>query len=256
VQRQISAPEKDLLDPDILYFKAIIKRQDEQINRLSSYVADLNESLQLDQEKVLKLQNKINTIRSQDAKNLRRDREVTFRQKEIDRLSAELVRTKRVNEGLQKRIRKLKQIGATERNKAVKAVKVVKSFNREAIQAADDQFGLSEGIILFEDASGGGIAAAEFLVNKRIRAVVVKNEMSHVARKTLFEADIPIFSMRELALDLSGTLMTIDKNALELMIEKGQTEIANAKQQEQLRRLESLVEAYKHERTIGIYKKD
>jgi predicted RNase H-like nuclease (RuvC/YqgF family) len=256
VQRQILAPEKDLLGPDILYFKAIIKRQDEQINRLSSYVADLNESLQLDQEKVLKLQNKINTIRSQDAKNLRRDREVTFRQKEIDRISAELVRTKRVNEGLQKRIRKLKQIGATERNKAVKAVKVVKSFNREAIQAADDQFGLSEGIILFEDASGGGIAAAEFLVNKRIRAVVVKNEMSHVARKTLFEADIPIFSIRELALDLSGTLMTIDKNALELMIEKGQTEIANAKQQEQLRRLESLVEAYKHERTIGIHKKD
>jgi hypothetical protein len=40
------------------------------------------------------------------------------------------------------------------------------------------------------------------------------------------------------------------------MIEKRQTEIANAKQQEQLRRLESLVEAYKHERTIGIYKKD
>jgi len=82
---------------------------------------------------------------------------------------------------------------------------------------------------LFEDASGGGIAAAELLVHKRIRAVVVKNEMSHVARKTLFKADIPIFSMRELALDLSGNLMTIDKNALELMIEKGQTEIANAK---------------------------
>jgi len=80
--------------------------------------------------------------------------------------------------------------------------------------------------------------------------------MSHVARKTLFEADIPIFSMRELALDLSGNLMTIDKNALELMMEKGQTEIANAKQHEQLCRLESLVEAYKHERIIDTQKKN
>ncbi len=256
VQRLVSAPEKDLLGPDILYLKAIIKRQDEQISRLLSYVVDLKESLQLDQEKVVKLQNKISVIRSQDAKNVRRDREVTFRQKEINRLSTELVRSKRVNKGLQKRMRKLKQIGLTERNKAVKAVKIVKSFNREAIQAADDQFGLSKGIVLFEDASGGGIAAAELLVNKRIRAVVVKNEMSHVARKTLFEADIPIFSMRELALDLSSNLMTIDKNALELMIEKGQTEIANAKQHEQLRRLESLVEAYKHERIIDTQKKD
>lgn len=255
VQRLVPAPEKDLLGPDILYLKAIIKRQDEQISRLLSYVADLKESLQLGQEKVVKLQDKISVIRSQDAKNVKRDREVTFRQKEIDRLSTELVRSKSVNEGLQKRMRKLKQIGLTERNKAVKAVKIVKSFNREAIQAADDQFGLSNGIVLFEDASGGGIAAAELLVHKRIRAVVVKNEMSHVARKTLFEADIPIFSMRELALDLSGNLMTIDKNALELMIEKGQTEIANAKQHEQLCRLESLVEAYKHERIIDTQKK-
>jgi len=255
-QRQISAPEKDLLGPDILYFKAIIKRQDEQINRLSSYVADLKESLQLGQEKVLKLQNKISAIRSQDAKNAKIDKEVKFRQKEIDRLSAELVRSKRVNESLQKRMRKLKQIGVAERNKPVKAIKIVKSFNREAIQAADDQFGLSKGIVLFEDASGGGIAAAELLVNKRIRAVVIKNEMSHVARKTLFDADIPIFSTRELALDFSGNLVTIDKNALELTIEKGQTEIANAKQREQLGRLESLVEAYKHERVTSTQKKD
>lgn len=255
VQRLVPAPEKDLLGPDILYLKAIIKRQDEQISRLLSYVADLKESLQLGQENVVKLQDKISVIRSQDAKNVKKDREVTFRQKEIDRLSTELVRSKSVNEGLQKRMRKLKQIGLTERNKAVKAVKIVKSFNREAIQAADDQFGLSKGIVLFEDASGGGIAAAELLVHKRIRAVVVKNEMSHVARKTLFKADIPIFSMRELALDLSGNLMTIDKNALELMIEKGQTEIANAKQHEQLCRLESLVEAYKHERIIDTQKK-
>ena len=255
VQRLVPAPDKDLLGPDILYLKAIIKRQDEQISRLLSYVADLKESLQLGQEKVVKLQDKISVIRAQDAKNVKRDREVTFRQKEIDRLSTELVRSKSVNEGLQKRMRKLKQIGLTERNKAVKAVKIVKSFNREAIQAADDQFGLSKGIVLFEDASGGGIAAAELLVHKRIRAVVVKNEMSHVARKTLFDADIPIFSMRELALDLSGNLMMIDKNALELMIEKGQTEIDNAKQHEQLYRLESLVEAYKHERIIDTQKK-
>jgi len=111
VQRLVPAPEKDLRGPDILYLKAIIKRQDEQISRLLSYVADLKESLQLGQENVVKLQDKISVIRSQDAKNVKKDREVTFRQKEIDRLSTELVRSKSVNEGLQKRMRKLKQIG-------------------------------------------------------------------------------------------------------------------------------------------------
>jgi uncharacterized protein len=256
VSGEIAAEEKNLLGPDILYLKALIKRQDEQINRLSSYVADLKRSVQSSQANVLRLQNKIDVVQSENAKNVKLHREITFRQKEIDRLSAELAQSKRVNRGLQKRARKLKDIRAAEHTKAVKAVKIVKSFNREAIEAADEQFGLAEGIVLLEDASGGGIATAELLVSKGIRAVVVKNEMSDVARKTLFGANVPIFSMRELPMQLSGNLITINKNALEMMIEKGQTEIANAKQQERLGRLESLVEAYKHKRLKSTEKND
>jgi len=252
---EVGAEDRNLLGPDIFYLKAIIKRQDDQINRLSSYVADLKEGLRAANETALKLHNRINAIQSQDAKKVRRDREVVFKQKEIDRLSVELVRTERTNEDLQKRVRKLTRIGRTERNKAVKAVKIVKSFNKEAIQAADEQFGLNSAIILFEDASGGGVAAAELLVSKQVRAVIVRNEMSHVARKALFDAGIPIFSTQEVALDLSGNLITIDKNALELLIEKGHTEIANMKQQQELRRLELLVEAYKHDR-IAAQKKE
>jgi predicted RNase H-like nuclease (RuvC/YqgF family) len=247
-QEVIPASEKHLLGPDIYYLKALIKRQDEQINRLVSYVADLKRSLQLSQEKALKLQNKIDFVQSENAKNVKLNREITFRQKEIDRLAAELAHSKKVNKGLQKRSQKLKQIRAAEHNKALKSIKIVKFFNREAIQAADEQVGLAESVILLEDASGGGIAAAELLVSKGIRAVVLKNEMSDAARKTLFSANVPIFSIREVPVQMSGNLKTIDKNTLEIMIEKGQTEIANVKQQERLDRLETLVDAYKHER--------
>jgi predicted RNase H-like nuclease (RuvC/YqgF family) len=247
-QEGIPTSEKDLLDPDIHYLKALIKRQDEQINRLVSYVVDLKRSLQLSQEKVLKLQHKIDIVRSENARNVKLNKEISFRQKEIDRLAAELAHSKRVNMGLQKRSQKLKQIRAAEHNKALKAIKIVKFFNREAIQAADEQVGLAESIILLEDASGGGIAAAELLVSKGIRAIVLKNEMSDAARKILFSANVPIFSTQEVPIQLSGNLITIDKNTLEIMIEKGHTEIANLKQQERLDRLETLVEVYKHDR--------
>ena len=245
----IPASEKELLGPDIYYLKALIKRQDEQINRLVSYVVDLKRSLQLSQEKVLKLQNKIDIIRTENAKNLKLNKEISFRQKEIDRLTAELVHSKRVNKSLQKRSQKLKQIRAAERTKALKAIKIVKSFNREAILAADEQEGLSESTILLEDASGGGIAAAELLVSKGIRAVILKNDMSDAAQKTLFSANVPILPIQEVPIQLSGNLITIDKNTLEIIIEKGQTEIANMKQQERLDWLETLVDAYKHDRT-------
>jgi len=247
-KEEIPASKKDLLGPDIHYLKALIKRQDEQINRLVSYVVDLKRSLQISQEKVLKLQNKIDFVRSENARSVKLNKEISFRQKEIDRLASELAHSKRVNKGIQKRSQKLKQIRAAEQNKALQAIKIVKFFNRDAIQSADQQVGLAESVILLEDASGGGVAAAELLVNKGIRAVVLTNEMSDAARKTFFSSNVPIFSIREFPVRMSGNLKTIDKNTLEIMIEKGQTEIANLKQQERLDSLETLVDAYKHDR--------
>jgi predicted RNase H-like nuclease (RuvC/YqgF family) len=247
-KEEIPASKKDLLGPDIHYLKALIKRQDEQINRLVSYVVDLKRSLQISQEKVLKLQNKIDFVRSENARSVKLNKEISFRQKEIDRLASELAHSKRVNKGIQKRSQKLKQIRAAEQNKALQAIKIVKFFNRDAIRSADQQVGLAESVILLEDASGGGVAAAELLVNKGIRAVVLTNEMSDAARKTFFSSNVPIFSIREFPVRMSGNLKTIDKNTLEIMIEKGQTEIANLKQQERLDSLETLVDSYKHDR--------
>jgi uncharacterized protein len=255
-EEEIPARQTDLLGPDILYFKALVKRQDDQISRLSSYVAELQRSLQASEAHVLKLENKIEVIRSEEAKNVKLHKEITFRQKEIDRLSTELVQREKANKRLQNRLLKLKQIGVAERDNAVKAVKIIRAFNREAIETADEQFGLARGIVLFEDASGGGAAAAELLASKRIRAVVVKNEMSNTARATLFQADIPVFSMKELPLQPSGSLITIDNNALELIIEKSKTEITNAKQRRQLDHLQSLLESYKHERMTGANRND
>jgi uncharacterized protein len=255
-EEEIPARQTDLLGPDILYFKALVKRQDDQISRLSSYVAELQRSLQASEAHVLKLENKIDVIRSEEAKNVKLHKEITFRQKEIDRLSAELVQREKANKRLQNRLLKLKQIGVAERANAVKAVKIIRAFNREAIETADEQFGLTRSVVLFEDASGGGTAAAELLASKRIRAVVVKNEMSNTAQATLFQADIPVFSMKELPLKPSGSLITIDNNALELMIEKSKTEITNAKQRRQLDHLQSLLESYKHERMTGANRND
>lgn len=255
-EEETSARQIDLLGPDILYFKALVKRQDDKISRLSSYVADLQRSLQASEAYVLKLQDKISIIRSEEAKNLKLHKEIKFRQKEIDRLATELVEHKRANKRLQKRLLKLKQIGAAEHDFAVKAVKIIKSFNREAIERADEQFGLASSIVLLEDASGGGTAAAELLACKRIRAVVVKNEMSEVAQETLFEADIPVFSMKELPLKPSASLITIDNNALELIIEKSKIDIANAKQRRQVDHLQSLLESYKRERMTSSNRND
>lgn len=250
-KREALPQEKDLLGPDIHYFKAIIKRQDDQIARLLSYTSELKESLHLHQETLFKLQDKLDFIQSQHAQAIKLDKEITLRQKEIDRLSGELAHSRRTNKSLNKRITKLKQIGRTESKSSVKAVMVVSSFNRDAIEAADQQFGLHGNVVLLEDASGGGTAAADVLAGKNVRAIIVKNEMSDAAQKSFLEADIPVLSMTELPLELFGGLMTVDKDALDRAIKRSKTQMSEAKQVEALRRLESLIEAYKHQRAAS-----
>ncbi len=245
------AHEKDLLGPDILYLKAIIKRQDDQIVRLLSYISELKESLHLHHEKLLKLEDKLDFIQSNQARAIKLDKEITLRQKEIDRLSGELTRSKRTNRTLNKRIKKLKQIGKTESKSSVKAVTIVTSFNRDAIETADQQFGVHGTAVLLEDASGGGTAAADVLIGKSVRAIIIKNEMSDAAYRRFFEADVPVLPMTELPLELFGGLMTVDKDALDRAIKQSKKQMSNVKQFEALRRLESLIETYKHQRATS-----
>ncbi len=243
--------EKDLLGPDIHYFKAIIKRQDDQIARLLSYISEIKKSLQLRQEDLLKLQGKLGFIKSQHAQAVKLDKEIILRQKEIDRLSGELARSRQTNRSLNKRIKKLKQINKTEKKSSVKAVATVTSFNRDAIEAADQQFGLHNSVVLLEDASGGGTTAAETLIELNVRALIIKNEMSDAAQKRFLEADIPVFAMTELPLELLGDLTTVDKNALDHAIEQSKKQISEKKHFEAMQRLESLIKAYKHQRTAN-----
>jgi len=247
-EQQAPTTEKDLIGPDILYLKAIIKRQDEQIARLLSYVSELRQSLHLNQEKLLKLDDKIKAIQSHEARAIKQHKEIALRQKEIERLTVELANSERTNRSLNKRITKLKQIGKTENTKPVKAVKIVNAFNREAIEAADRHFGLDKSIVLLEDASGGGLATADTLASKGVRAIIVKNEMSHAAQKRFFEANIPIFSITKLPLGLSGSILTVDKEALDRLIEQSKNAISEMKLHEKQQRLESLIDAYKHQR--------
>ncbi|MGZ4912298.1 MAG: DUF460 domain-containing protein [Halobacteriota archaeon] len=250
-EREALEQDKNLLAPDIYYLKAIIKRQDDQIARLLSYTSELKESLNSNEKKLLKLQDKLSFVQSQEARAIKLNKEVTLRQKEINRLSKELAESKSNNKSLNRRIKTLKQIGKTEQKSSVKAVTVVNSFNKDAIETADQQFGLHDNVVLLEDASGGGMATADMLVGKDVRAIIVKNEMSDAAQRRFFEADIPVLPMTKLPFELFGGVMTVDEGVLDRAIKQSKQQMSEAKQFDAFKRLESLIETYKHKRATS-----
>jgi predicted RNase H-like nuclease (RuvC/YqgF family) len=241
--------------PDISFYRLVIRRQDEQITRLVSYVKELKQTIAEDQQNIAKLTEKIDFLKSNEAKRLKMSKEIRLREKEIKRLSEEFGKTKRINKDLQRRIKTLKKISSMEIEAPLKAIRVLKSFNKDAIQLADEQFGLFNRIVLFEDASGGGIGAVDMLAEKKVKAIIVKNELSHFAQRRLFEAEIPVFSVDDLRLKVTADMMTIDRDALDKKIEEWHKETSEIKRQERVKWLESMVETYKTKRSSDRRKK-
>jgi len=217
-------------------------------------VTELKQTLNKNEKNIRKLQNKLSFVQSQQARAIKLNKEVTLRQKEIDRLSKELAHSKNANKSLNRRIKTLKQIGKTERRSSVKVVTVVNSFNKEAIETADLQFGLHDKVVLLEDASGGGMTAADLLAGKGVRAIIVKNEMSDAAQRRFFETDIPVLPMTKLPFELFDGVMTVDKDTLDLAIKQSKQQMSEAKQFESFKRLESLIERYKHKRATNSHR--
>ncbi len=241
--------------PDVSFYRLIIKRQDEQITRLVSYVKELKQTIVEDQQNIVKLTEKIDFLKSKEAKRLKMSKEIVLRDKEIKRLSEEFGKNKRINKDLQRRIKTLKKISSMEIEAPLKAISVLKSFNKDSIQLADEQFGLFDRIVLFEDASGGGIGAVDMLAEKKVKAIIVKNELSHTAQKRLFEAEIPVFSVDDLRLRVAADMVTIDRDALDKKIEEWHKETSEVKRQERAKWLESMVETYKTKRSSYSRKK-
>ena len=250
-----TSPDETLPQQDVSFYRMIIKRQDEQITRLVSYVKELKQTIVEDQQNIVRLTGKIDFLKSKEAKRLKMSKEVALRDKEIKRLSEEFGKNKKINRDLKRRIQTLKKMSSVELAEPLKAIHVLKSFNKDSIQLEDEQYGLFDSIVLFEDASGGGIAAVDMLAEKKVKAIIVKNEPSHTAQRRLFEAEIPVFSVDDLRLKAAAGMMTIDRDALDKKIEDWHKKTSEIKRQERTEWLESMVETYKSKRGGYIQKK-
>jgi predicted RNase H-like nuclease (RuvC/YqgF family) len=72
-------------------------------------------------------------------------------------------------------------------------VKVVEQFTRDAIEDADERFGLAENdVVMFRDASGAGASTADMVVDIDPRVVLRNGGLSDIADEILFKHDVPV----------------------------------------------------------------
>jgi hypothetical protein len=179
-----------------------IKRLESRVERLQSHVETLKDTIATKDDRIAEYEQKLEKARSEQRTEARKRREVTRLERTNDRLERELAEERERVAELEGKLERLKALwrldhsnfaDVEETKQGLTPVKVVEKFTTDAIEDADERFGLVEDdVILFRDATGAGRSTAHLLADIDPKLVLRTGGLSDVADQVLFERDVPV----------------------------------------------------------------
>jgi predicted RNase H-like nuclease (RuvC/YqgF family) len=178
-----------------------IRDLEAQVARLQDHVADLEGELDEKDETIAEYEEELSEARREERQEARERREVTQLQWENDRLETELEEERERADELAAKLDRLKDLwkldhsnlGDVNHSGDLVAVKPVDQFTVDAIEAADGEYGIASGdVVYLRDASGAGRSTAELLAEFDPRVVLRSGGLSDAADEVLFENEIPV----------------------------------------------------------------
>ncbi|WP_459191599.1 DUF460 domain-containing protein [Halosimplex sp. J119] len=179
-----------------------ISQLESQVAQLQSHVENLEETIEEKDDEIDDYERKLSEARSETRVEARKDREVTRLERENRRLQSELDEKDERIEELEGKLERLKALWKLDhsnfadvaaKKQGLTPVKVVEQFTSDAIDDADERFGLAEDdVIMFRDASGAGASTADKIVDIDPQIVLRNGGLSDVADEILFKHDVPV----------------------------------------------------------------
>jgi len=178
-----------------------IKRLERQVDRLEEQVESLEGQLETKDERIAEFEDELSAARREERREARERREVNRLERETERLERERDRERERADELESKLERLKTLWKLDHSdfadvsegRDLVPVKVIEQFTRDAVDAADEAYGLAAGdVVYLRDASGAGRSTAERLADTEPRIVLRDGNLSDVADEVLFEADVPV----------------------------------------------------------------
>lgn len=236
-ETHVQSEEVGSIREDVAKKDRIIRELEEENRLLRKEIKGLREEVE-------RLRAKIVSLSREEHERVRRENYIRTLENELRELRRELVEKDRVIEELSRRVEALKRMKMLE-FRGWKSVKVLRKFTKEEIERLERDWGINEGdVIYIEDSSGGGKVTAEYLCGKGIKAVIVGNEMSHLAREVFEERGVPMIFREELEMEVGEEFAMVNAKEFEALLKSKLTEMRRRK----IDRLEMLLLEYKRRR--------
>jgi predicted RNase H-like nuclease (RuvC/YqgF family) len=178
-----------------------IERLERQVDRLEGTVEDLRERLAEKEATIEEYEEELSAARREERREVRERREVTRLERETDRLERERDQAHERAADLESKLERLKALWKLDHSdfadvsegRDLVPVKVIEQFTRDAIDDADEAYGLAAGdVVYLRDASGAGRSTAERLAETDPRVVLREGNLSDAADEVLFDRDVPV----------------------------------------------------------------
>lgn len=244
-------PEEKAVDESFQRMRETVQRQGEQIQNLQEYVEELKQAMAAKDRKISKLESRLKGFKKEAYSEIRKSKEVQIRDSTIESLKKELSNKNKTVKELRRRSNKLRKIQKMEIRGEGTPVKVIAAFTKESIAETKEKYGLKAGDVVFlEKPSGGGAATAQILVEARVRAVIIPEDISHAAEETFFKGDVPV--LRDIQLERADDFAMAEPEALKAAIATWEKEAELKRHKAKEDKLESLFEEYRSERRRGL----
>jgi hypothetical protein len=224
----------------------VVKRE-RLINEFEEENRILKKEILALKDEIERLKSRIVSLSKEEHERVRRDNYIRSLESELFELRNELKKKDEAIKELEERIELMKRMKMLELS-GWKSIKLLRKFTKEETERLEKEFGICSGDVIFiSDSSGGGKSSAEFLCEKGIKAVIVANEMSHLAATVFEEEGIPIIDAKDIVKVFEGMAIMDSKK-----FEKEYSRKISEMQKRRIEKVEKLFLEYKTQRRMEI----
>ncbi|MFB6132857.1 MAG: DUF460 domain-containing protein [Halanaeroarchaeum sp.] len=230
----------------------------EQVERLQSYVADLESEIEEKEAEIEEYEAELSAARREERKEARTRREVSHLRWKNDSLEAELDDERRRADELETKLERLKDLWKLDHSNVADvdpdgdlvSVKPVEKFSLDALHAADEEYGIARGDVVFlRDPSGAGRRSAEQLVEYEPRLVIRNGGgFSDVADRLLFEHEVPVAPAASIAIQEVDELAVARETDVEEAIEDWERRADERKKERNSAMVDAIISEHRADR--------
>ncbi|QLD85406.1 DUF460 domain-containing protein [Natronomonas halophila] len=232
-----------------------IKRLQARIDRLEDHVEDLKDTIASKDDRIDELESELSEAKREERKEARERREVTRLERENERLKRELAEAEQANEELDGKLERLKELWkidhsnfaeVSEAKEGLVPVKPIAQFTKDAIETADEEYGIASGdVVYLRDASGAGRATAELLAERTPRVVLRDGGLSEQADEVLFDHEIPVGPADDVDIQEIDELAVAEEGDIEAVIDDWEARAEERRKEEKSEQLDQLISEHR-----------